>query len=327
MTIAAVVPTCNRKNEIALCLGALLRQTRPLDEIIVVDNASTDGTDRLIAQQFGGRTTYVRLSENRGGAGGFHHGMKLAHAHGHAWIWCLDSDGMPADDALQRLCEAEAASSLPVVALTCTQRDPVTGDCWAGGDMLDFRLSREMHYNEPGWQAAIRSIDLAYGGCLLVRSEAAAKANFFREDFFLYYDDLIFSLAINKMGRILHVGTTCFFHPAADSRFRFVTRRRRRRIDVRDYWKQYYLLRNGYVFRKQCFGTRRMLPRYLLQYVRLMAGICALDDFPRYRLKILTKALIDGLLGRLGKRVDPEDVGVRAGAGTGERHARQGACN
>ena len=43
-TICAVVVTYNRKKLLGECLDALLHQTRPLDSIIVIDNASTDGT-------------------------------------------------------------------------------------------------------------------------------------------------------------------------------------------------------------------------------------------------------------------------------------------
>lgn len=89
MKVAAVVVTYNRKELLRECLQALLNQTRPLDEIIVVDNASTDGTDQMIPEEFP-QITHVRLPENIGGAGGFHEGMKLAYEKGHDWIWVMD---------------------------------------------------------------------------------------------------------------------------------------------------------------------------------------------------------------------------------------------
>lgn len=84
--VAAVVVTYNRKELLRECLNALLNQTRPLDEIIVIDNASTDGTQEMIAKEFP-YITYVLMSENIGGAGGFHEGMKLAYEKGYDWIW------------------------------------------------------------------------------------------------------------------------------------------------------------------------------------------------------------------------------------------------
>jgi len=79
-SVAAVVVTYNRKSLLMRCLLALLRQTRPLQKIIVVDNASTDGTREELAQEGyldESAIEYVRLEHNTGGAGGFHTGAQL----------------------------------------------------------------------------------------------------------------------------------------------------------------------------------------------------------------------------------------------------------
>jgi len=61
VTVCAVIPTYNRSALLAECLESVLHQTRPADEVIVVDNASTDGTGEMVAQKFAGRVIYVRL--------------------------------------------------------------------------------------------------------------------------------------------------------------------------------------------------------------------------------------------------------------------------
>jgi rhamnopyranosyl-N-acetylglucosaminyl-diphospho-decaprenol beta-1,3/1,4-galactofuranosyltransferase len=66
--ICAVVSTYNRKYVLRNCLNALLKQTLPLKEIIVVDRPSIDGTDELIRKEFP-KITYVRLKNDVGGAG------------------------------------------------------------------------------------------------------------------------------------------------------------------------------------------------------------------------------------------------------------------
>ncbi len=85
ISICAVVPTFNRKVLLTACLTALLSQTRPLDEIILIDNASTDGTEELVKARFS-QVTYVKLPENTGPAGGVGAGMRLAYEKGHDWI-------------------------------------------------------------------------------------------------------------------------------------------------------------------------------------------------------------------------------------------------
>ncbi|WP_008313459.1 glycosyltransferase family 2 protein [Leptolyngbya sp. PCC 6406] len=105
-TVAAVVVTFNRKQLLHQCLTALLNQSCPVDCIVVIDNASTDGTTEMLAENgylHQSRLIYQKMSENTGGAGGFHEGMKLAFEAGYTWLWLMDDDGVPADTCLERL--------------------------------------------------------------------------------------------------------------------------------------------------------------------------------------------------------------------------------
>ena len=108
-TVCAVVVTYNRKNLLLECLEALRKQTRPVQAIYLIDNASTDGTPELLLEkkyikklppenltepweeEFEVRNLtdgqpiklhYVRMHQNTGGAGGFHEGVKRAYEKG-----------------------------------------------------------------------------------------------------------------------------------------------------------------------------------------------------------------------------------------------------
>lgn len=89
--VCAVVVTYNRKALLREGLHSLLRQTRPLDAILVVDNHSTDGTAEMLSGEFP-QVERLRLAENLGGSGGFHHGIRWAHQHGFDWLWVMDDD-------------------------------------------------------------------------------------------------------------------------------------------------------------------------------------------------------------------------------------------
>ena len=104
--ISAIVVTFNRKALLVQCLQALLAQSAPLWRIVVIDNASTDGTETALRQA--GLLDqpiihYTRLPENIGGAGGFAHGMQLAFQAGAEWFWLMDDDAMAERDALAAL--------------------------------------------------------------------------------------------------------------------------------------------------------------------------------------------------------------------------------
>ena len=102
----AVVVTHNRRELLRQCLEALRAQTRRPDRILVVDNASTDGTRELVRLEFGDDVELLALPENAGGAGGFHAGLKAAHSGGAEWAWLMDDDTIPRPDALAALLAA-----------------------------------------------------------------------------------------------------------------------------------------------------------------------------------------------------------------------------
>ena len=105
-SVSAVIVTYNRKVLLERCLSAVLGQTRAPDRVIVVDNASTDGTEahlRNLGLLDIHTVVYVRLTENTGGAGGFFEGTKRAYEDGCSHCWLMDDDGVPDEDCLERL--------------------------------------------------------------------------------------------------------------------------------------------------------------------------------------------------------------------------------
>ena len=105
--MVAVVVTYNRRELLLEALTAVLAQTRAPDTVIVVDNASTDGTADVVRSRF----PSVRLAtapRNTGGAGGFAYGMALALAGDADLIWLMDDDTVPEPGALRALLAARA---------------------------------------------------------------------------------------------------------------------------------------------------------------------------------------------------------------------------
>ncbi len=117
MSVCAVVVTYNRRELLQECLAALAAQTRPLDHVLVIDNASTDGTPELVRERYRDQVELVALPTNEGGAGGFHEGLRLAHAAGHEWIWLMDDDTIATSTALEELLAASARTGLSPPAL------------------------------------------------------------------------------------------------------------------------------------------------------------------------------------------------------------------
>ncbi len=102
--VVAVVVTWNRRDLLVEALDALQAQTHALSAVVVVDNASTDGTHALLEAR--GDVDVVHLATNTGGAGGFAVGLERAMGHEPDLLWLLDDDTVPTPEAAHGLVRA-----------------------------------------------------------------------------------------------------------------------------------------------------------------------------------------------------------------------------
>ena len=109
-----MVVTYNRRDLLEQCLDRLEGQSRRPNGILVIDNASTDGTADLLAGREG--IEVRRMPANVGGAGGFEHGLEAAYEEGYDWMWLLDDDTLAEETCLEALLAgAERAPNTPSV--------------------------------------------------------------------------------------------------------------------------------------------------------------------------------------------------------------------
>ncbi|MFW5444559.1 MAG: glycosyltransferase family 2 protein [Methylococcaceae bacterium] len=93
-TVAVIIPTHNRRERLALAIASVLEQTRPADEIIVIDDGSSDDSSALV------KNTYPMITlisqKNQGVSAARNTGINhaLARGRGHDWIALLDDDDL-----------------------------------------------------------------------------------------------------------------------------------------------------------------------------------------------------------------------------------------
>ena len=94
-----IIPTYNRRDLLPRAIDSVLAQTRRIDEIIVVDDGSTDGTADMLQARYGERVKHVWQS-NAGVSAARNHGLRLARGR---YLALLDSDDewLPEKTALQ----------------------------------------------------------------------------------------------------------------------------------------------------------------------------------------------------------------------------------
>ena len=100
--ISVVIPTYNREKTILRALHSVLDQSYGIYEVIVVDDASTDGTDKLVESIKDERIKYIKLEKNGGPSNARNRGAQLATGE---WIAFQDSDDCWYRDKLEKQVE------------------------------------------------------------------------------------------------------------------------------------------------------------------------------------------------------------------------------
>lgn len=206
--IAAIVVTFNRKEWLVECIEALKKQTRPLDRIILVDNASTDGTSKLLEQHGildDPIIDYMRLPNNTGGAGGFHEGLKRAFNSGYDWFWLMDDDVEPYPEGLERL--------LPFCSRSgCIHGRRVNPDgtpvLW--GDYFDPRRIMTTTLADASFEES-SDPKLLNVGCfegMLVKREVVERIGLPAAEFFISWDDTVYGYQASLVTPVLYVNAT-----------------------------------------------------------------------------------------------------------------------
>ncbi|MBH0116146.1 glycosyltransferase [Salinibacterium sp. NG253] len=191
--VVAVVVAFNRRELLMEALTALSTQSRALDAIVVVDNASDDGSGDAVRANFPD-IDLVTLDRNTGGAGGFAAGM--AHAlkvHDPTWLWLMDDDTIPTASAAAELLSAVEAQ--PGVSIAGSRV------IWTDGRDHPMNTPREKPFvSQAERAAAVQAGTLAVRSSsfvsMFVSASAVRQAGLPVADYFIWNDDFEFSTRV-----------------------------------------------------------------------------------------------------------------------------------
>ena len=181
-SVAAVVVTYNRLMLLQKCIEKLGAQTAPCD-ILIVNNASTDGTTEWLEAQRGEHLYARNTGANLGGAGGFNYGTRWAVEDGYKYLWLMDDDCLPEPDALEKLLEADELLGdeygwLSSVAL------------WTDGTECKMNVQRKTPYRDiASIKQPLTPCVMASFVSLFLRRETVEKFGLPIKEFFIWSDD------------------------------------------------------------------------------------------------------------------------------------------
>lgn len=255
--IAAVVVTYNRLDLLQRLIKAL-DAFGDLDEVLVVDNASTDGTGEWLAGLDGERVHGRTLATNTGGAGGFHDGLAWALERGADRVWLMDDDGTPEPGCLDLLLAHDGELDFwgPVVVDRADPERLVFPIRLPGGARVVHAMTDVRRAAEDG---LIRGIVIPFNGVLVTR-ELVERIGLPRAEFFIWGDDHEYRLRAERAGaRIATVVEARVQHPSVGALGTPMAFGRTTYNDTPSDLKHYCMARNNLVNLREYGGTLHAL--------------------------------------------------------------------
>lgn len=292
--VIAVVLSHDSMNTLVEAVDGIRSQTRPVDRLLVVDNASSDGTREYLQRSLPPRDL-VLSTTNVGVGAGHWMGWTTALADGADLIWALEHDSVPEPDCLERLlftyeCFAQQDSVGAVAGpqqATDRTRRPIARAIHALHQPVRRFRGRRKHAT----QQAFYLPRFTFNGALL-DAEAVDNLGPPRRDFFVDKEDREYSLRMQRAGyRIVRDPTATVRHlKRAHGGLESVTR-------------TYYGTRNGVYLDRHVHNRPAAALRAWLRVGRASIRMLLLSRQRRAQLQAKVQGTIDGLRGRLGVRV------------------------
>ena len=279
-TVCAVVVTYNRKDLLRECLAAVTGQTRAPDAVLVVDNASTDGTREMVRAEFLA-AELLELPTNEGSSGGFHEGMKAGAARGFDWLWVMDDDTIPNPDALEILLDSRATLDGDPYLLASKV-------LWTDGNLHPMNWpglgTENFDAFVDGIERSVLRIRSNTFPSLLIKREAIEKYGPPRKGFFIWADDIDFTQRILRhedgymIPQSVAVHKTKTAHKPWEGKERF-----------------YYAVRNGlFILRGDSLSAKEKVGWVLLLGAQIQRFF-ATEGVRWWGVKIVGRGLRDGL--------------------------------
>lgn len=287
-TVAAVVVTYNRIELLKQCITALQSQTGLKElgynlEIIVIDNAGSDGTESWAENMSqNGELIYLNTGSNLGGAGGFNYGLKFAAKFNYKYIWLMDDDCMPSPGALETLLKFAEANSGKFGFLASKV-------LWKDGSICEMNRQRQtLTRTVKSFDVLVTQVAMSSFVSLLIPTEVVRQLGLPIKEFYIWTDDWEYTRRISRRYPCYLINDSVVTHMTAKNTGAAIHR------DTIDRLPRYrYLYRNDvYLYRREGLrGLAYELVRLGLHSARIITSA----DNKMKRLSQVVRGTIDGL--------------------------------
>lgn len=297
MRVNAVIVTYNRLDILKLSVERLLSQTFVINRIVIVNNASNDGTQEYLREKSSENTSLdiINLDRNMGGAGGFYFGIKRAYELSCDYVWIMDDDTIATEKALSRLIDSlEVLKDRRIGFLTsnvlfkddtpCLMNIPRTVYKW--NDFIDKGIVEISHTSFVA---------------MFIPSKVIQEVGLPIKDYFIWGDDGEYSTRILRAGYSGYlVGDSTVYHYMKENVGVDIFNTPKERIG-----RFFYFYRNNTITDRMR-GPKRFIKRLLYHQYLVLKIIFSRTDHKLYKVCTVIKGTICGMF----KRVSIDRVSV-----------------
>jgi len=213
--VATVILNTNRRDDTLACLESIQRNSYARQLVLLLDNASTDGSVEAIRAAYPA-VQMIALTENLGYAGNNNVGIAAALAAGADWVLVLNEDTLLAPDCLEQLMAAgDADAQVGVVGPLVFHHDEPALVQSAGGTLDRYWAAQHIGQNAPlpPSPGGALAVDWVSGCAIMVRRAVIEQVGMLDERFFYYWEETEWCVRARRAGwTILNVPAARLWH-------------------------------------------------------------------------------------------------------------------
>ena len=288
--VTAVVVTYNRLELLKENINALLIQKYNNFDIMIIDNASTDGTEKYVRGIDNNKIKYINTGSNLGGAGGFSFGVRQAIEKGYDYAWLMDDDTIPSSEALDSFMNkvnkfrGEFSYLASVVrwkdGLLCEMNKQYLSQEW--GNEINMMKNNLIPVNSSSFVSFFVDLNIA------------KKVGLPQKDFFIYGDDWEYSLRLSSVKPGYLDLDSEVVHKMKNNASIDIVNESEDRLD-----RYFYNYRNLYYIHRKYLSSKKLMLYKLKYYYTVVQILSSKNSKKIKRLSVMRKGM------KKGKKYNP----------------------
>lgn len=218
--VLSIIVTYNRVNLLERCVSAVQKQSYKNNELLVINNSSTDTTEAYLT----GQNINFVTQENTGSAGGWNRGMEEGWKGDFDFLWMMDDDGYPDENALQKLVPYLNQSNNNIAVSSLVVKEDKKRELVfplpklnSSGFPILFSLKRKYNLIDELKHTTTYPYIHPFNGTLIDLKKTKEIGNI-DTTYFMFGDETDYFYRMKKMGVVLTVLEALHFHPDVSKR-------------------------------------------------------------------------------------------------------------